>query len=314
MAADLTRAYQQNRTAGDLAKLAATAELRDSWDTGLRVERLDWDPQHRYYRVRSAGPDKRFDTSDDLSAMLEVRTRKIAGPPISDEMSVDLQIEHDRGPFNGRAEIVGSVKDVAGAAVQGATITARETATGATRTATTNAAGQFTLAGLAAGEYQLRVSSPGFRLASRAVTLKVRDRAVLSAVLSVGSVTEAVEVAAVGNRITIGGNVREFGGNVAGFAGGIAGGAPGGALGGVVGGGGGLPVVPIRGQFDAGRLLAAPPPPAKVIAEMELAPRKDLNSATLAKKEPVGAAAPHVRAYFPEALYINPEIVTDRDG
>src|ERR1039457_606340 len=50
-----------------------------------------------------------------------------------------------------------------------------------------------------------------------------------------------------------------------------------------------------------------------------LAPMRggDFNTATLAKKEKdsvVGAAAPHVRSYFPEALYINPEIVTDRDG
>ena len=45
----------------------------------------------------------------------------------------------------------------------GATVTAREAATGATRTAATNAAGQFTLAGLAAGDYEVRLSSPGFR-------------------------------------------------------------------------------------------------------------------------------------------------------
>ncbi len=28
----------------------------------------------------------------------------------------------------------------------------------------------------------------------------------------------------------------------------------------------------------------------------------------------IPAPAPHVRSYFPEALYINPEIITDRDG
>jgi uncharacterized protein YfaS (alpha-2-macroglobulin family) len=47
----------------------------------------------------------------------------------------------------------------------------------------------------------------------------------------------------------------------------------------------------------------------------EMAPR-DLNSATLAKKDKVSVepANAHTRSYFPEALYINPEIVTDRDG
>ena len=107
----LTRACQQNRSAGDLTKVAAKTDLRDPWDTPLRVDRLDWDPQHRYYLVRSAGPDKRFDTADDFSTILEVRTRKIAGPPTSDQIAIDLQIEHDRGPFNGLAEVVGSVKD-----------------------------------------------------------------------------------------------------------------------------------------------------------------------------------------------------------
>ena len=31
-------------------------------------------------------------------------------------------------------------------------------------------------------------------------------------------------------------------------------------------------------------------------------------------KESKGAPAAHVRSYFPEALYINPEIITDREG
>jgi A-macroglobulin TED domain/Carboxypeptidase regulatory-like domain/Alpha-2-macroglobulin family/MG2 domain/A-macroglobulin receptor binding domain/Alpha-2-macroglobulin bait region domain len=297
MTEDLNRVYQQNRSAGDLAKIAAKTDLRDSWDTGLRVERLDGDPQHRYYQVRSAGPDKRFDTADDLSTLLEVRTRKIAGPPTSDQMKIDLQVEHDRGPFNGRAEVAGTVKDVAGAAVPGATITLMESATGATRTATTNAAGQFTLAGLSAGDYQIRVSSPGFEIAARTLTLQVRDRAVLSAVLSVGAVTEAVVVEQfAAGRITVGGNV--------GMMRGIAGGVPGGVIGGIIGA---VASVSPR-QFDAGALRAP------MVKEMALMDRRDFNTATLAKKESVGAAAPHVRSYFPEALYINPEIVTDRDG
>jgi len=35
------------------------------------------------------------------------------------------------------------------------------------------------------------------------------------------------------------------------------------------------------------------------------------NTATVAKdKSDAGASAPRVRSYFPEALYINPEIIT----
>ena len=165
IAEQLTQAYQQNRKAGDLTKVcgedAGRCAIRGT--PACAWSAAHWDPQQRYYLVRSAGPDKRFDTADDLSTMLEVRTRKIAGPPDVRRSSIDLQIEHDRGPFNGRAEIVGSVTDPTGAAVAGADVTAREAATGATRTATTNAAGQFTLAGLAAGDYQVQVSVAGLQ-------------------------------------------------------------------------------------------------------------------------------------------------------
>ena len=59
--------------------------------------------------------------------------------------------------------------------------------------------------------------------------------------------------------------------------------------------------------------MAAAPAASAKMAEMD---RKDLNTATLAKKEKdsVGPAEAHTRSYFPEALYINPEIVTGRDG
>lgn len=300
LAQDFTRTYQQGG-AEELTRIAG-ANVRDAWDTGLRVERVPWN--RYYYEVRSAGPDKRFGTADDLAAYLEVHTRKIAGPPANVEMKVELNVEHDRGPFNGRAELTGSVKDETGTGVAGATITALA-GTGETRTATTNAAGQFTLAGLSPGEYQVRVSSPGFNSASRHVSLKVRDRAVLSTVLSVGSVMEAVVVDA------IQGQQGGFGGGgVAGVVGGVVGGVPGGVMGGIIGG-----LIPPRAQmrqFDAGMLAA----PAAMKAEMPmLADRKDLNSATLAKeKDKAGGAEPRVRSYFPEALYINPEIVTDRDG
>jgi uncharacterized protein YfaS (alpha-2-macroglobulin family) len=259
------------------------AAPHDAWGTALRVDRQ----QQRYYLVRSAGPDKQFNTADDLAAYLHVETRKVAGPPTSAEMHIEISMEHDRGPFNGLAEVTGSVKDSTGAAVSGATI-AVQVSGGTARTAKSNEAGQFTLAGLAPGEYQLRVSAPGFNVAQRAATLKARDRAVISVVLSVGETTEAIVVtAAVGT------------GRGGGIGFGVGGGVAGGVLGGIIGG--------VR-QFAA---------PAAPMAMMMVADRREFNTATVLKKEKdsvVGGAAPHVRSYFPEALYINPEIVTDRDG
>lgn len=52
-------------------------------------------------------------------------------------------------------------------------------------------------------------------------------------------------------------------------------------------------------------------------ADMVAVPKVALarNSAVLAKDEERGpGSAPRVRSYFPEALYINPEIITDGDG
>ena len=77
------------------------------------------------------------------------------------------------------------------------------------------------------------------------------------------------------------------------------------------GGGGGVFHQEMAREFD-GRLMATAAPAVIKMAEMN---RKDLNTATLVKqKESVRPADAHTRSYFPEALYINPEIVTDRDG
>jgi hypothetical protein len=63
----LTQGYAEHGSPSDLADVMAgvsTPEVFDSWDTKLRVERVPWDPQKRYYMLRSAGPDKRFGTVD----------------------------------------------------------------------------------------------------------------------------------------------------------------------------------------------------------------------------------------------------------
>ena len=67
--------YQQHYRA-QLARLGeACAAMRDAWGTSVRVTRVDGPPRDIYYEVRSAGPDKQFNTADDLAAYLEVRGR-----------------------------------------------------------------------------------------------------------------------------------------------------------------------------------------------------------------------------------------------
>jgi len=293
-------------SAQDLAK-TGSLEFHDAWDTKLRVEEVPWDPRHTHYLLRSAGPDKRFDTGDDLAAYLEVRSRKIMDHP--ELKSFDLNIEHDRGPFNGLAEIAGSVMDQTGAVIPGATAEVREISTGKIRRASTNAAGQFSLAGLPAGDYEAQVSSTGFQLASQRFSLAPRDRAVVSVILEVGAVIETVVVdAAPAQRIRMGGNLAGVGGFPGGVIGGVVGGVPG-------GGGGGLVMMEQMGKASmAGRFARTDGTHLGSGAQEDRALLM-VPMAGLALKVPIEpSAALHVRSYFPEALYINPQIITDQNG
>jgi hypothetical protein len=189
LAETLSRAYRQDSERGDLTKVfgristADRDEVRDAWDTELRVERIGWYRDKTHYIVRSAGADHRFDTGDDMVAYLEVRPGKIVGRPDSGSFSgsINLDIEHDHGPFNGLAEIAGTVTDPSGATVASAIVELRRVSTGKTRTARTNAAGQFSLSAIPAGDYEVQVSCAGFRPAELKFAVHARDRAVLSA-------------------------------------------------------------------------------------------------------------------------------------
>ena len=64
-------------------------------------------------------------TGDDLQAILLCQRKWIAGPPDPESARINVNIEHDRGPFNGRAEIVGTVTDPSGAVVPGADVELR---------------------------------------------------------------------------------------------------------------------------------------------------------------------------------------------
>ncbi len=111
-----------------------------------------------------------------------------------------------------------------------------------------------------------------------------------------------------------------------GFGGGI-GAGKGGGFGG--GGGGGVlrQVVQVQGQQGQmgmqggvlGGIIGGVPAAANMLMARDLSVNGAIASAgavstgSLAKKEP-GAPAARVRSYFPEALYINPEIITDQKG
>ena len=293
LAKELSQAYEKNPKAGDPAdvygKLAQSgdAEFRDPWGHSLTFERARWDASKKYYLMRSAGPDGQLNTYDDLQAVLLFQRKWIAGPPSPGSTRINANIEHDRGPLNGRAEIVGTVTDPTGAVVAGADVELRSGGSGKIRSANCDASGRFSFSGLPEGDYVIQVTQQGFKTAAVALTLEVRDRAVLSAVLSIGQASEVVEVT--GANVGVQTETAMVQATMAP----VPGGAAGGILGAMV--------------FDQqARIQNLPVNGREVVAF------KALNNGVLAKDS--SAPAAHVRSYFPEALYINPEIITDKDG
>jgi hypothetical protein len=94
-------------------------------------------------------------------------------------------------------EITGQVTDPAGATVPGAKVTATNSATNAVREAVSNDAGVYGFPALQPGVYNLRVEKPGFRAVARnGVRLEVQQNARIDFELTVGAVTESIEVSA----------------------------------------------------------------------------------------------------------------------
>jgi hypothetical protein len=93
--------------------------------------------------------------------------------------------------------ILGNVTDPSGAAISGATVTARNTATGDVRTTTTGAAGSYVFPEEQPGTYDVMVKAPNFKeFVSKGVTLDVSSTATVNAALQLGSANEQVTVEA----------------------------------------------------------------------------------------------------------------------
>jgi hypothetical protein len=91
--------------------------------------------------------------------------------------------------------IVGTVLDAQGAVIPNATITARNRETGLERTAMSESAGEFTVASVTPGPYDVTVSAPGFRQEVRSgITMTVGATVRLDFKLTVGDVQQKVVV------------------------------------------------------------------------------------------------------------------------
>jgi hypothetical protein len=228
LAEHFSSTYAQDPDAGTLpqlmAKLVAAHDplVRDSWGNDLILEHPTWMQRDEFQLRSTASWQTNGGGGLGLALLLHVnrgtvlRNARPGG-------TIDLGMEHDRGPFNGLAEIAGTVVDASGAVVPGVFVTA-QSSTGKTMTTHADADGHFQFSTVLPGDYNLEIISLGFRAASRELALQARDRAVLSVKLEVRQITESVEVSTGGYGLGQDGSVA--GGTVGGVIGGIVGAVP----------------------------------------------------------------------------------------
>ena len=95
------------------------------------------------------------------------------------------------------SQISGTVRDITGSTVPGATVTLTNQATGVVQAQTTTDAGVFAFPAIPVGEYTVKVDGSGFKsFVSTGNTVLVNTPSAVDVTLEVGAATEKVEVAA----------------------------------------------------------------------------------------------------------------------
>jgi len=95
------------------------------------------------------------------------------------------------------ASIRGTVVDPAGAAVQGASVSATQIETGLVRSSVTDRSGEYVLLELPVGQYKLQASAKGFQsYVQQGIILEVNETATVPVRLVVGTETQKIEVQA----------------------------------------------------------------------------------------------------------------------
>src|SRR6185295_15649412 len=90
--------------------------------------------------------------------------------------------------------IQGNITDAQGAVVPGATITVRNVATGVERSTVSDSSGDYLAPSLAPGRYRVEARLSGFNEQSRDVDVDVAQTSVMNIRLTVGTVSEDVNV------------------------------------------------------------------------------------------------------------------------
>src|SRR3984957_11024202 len=103
------------------------------------------------------------------------------------------------------SEVNGNVTDPSGAGIAGATVKMTQVDRDEAHSATTDATGRYSLVNLPSGDYRLEVTSAGFeRYRQTGITLTVGSNREINVPMTVGAVTETVEVSAAASQVEIG--------------------------------------------------------------------------------------------------------------
>jgi uncharacterized protein YfaS (alpha-2-macroglobulin family) len=261
---------------------------------------------YSYLTLRSAGPDGRDGTPDDLTiavyAHQEDASRQAA---VNFHGNVSKQAEVVAG---GRAAIQGRITDEKGNGVGAVKVSARRRSNGRIVSVYTDSTGRFAISDLAPGAYEVNFESDPYRpMSYRKLVIDSGERATLDARLDVPG---GMPIS-----LTVYGYTR-FGKGEANFMA-LDGPMPGGVAGGVPGG-------RVRGEPLAARqkVAVAAMAPATVAAQNAALPPLEKDKEERDEKKAGGAddaggaggAGPRVRSFFPETLYTNPALITDGQG
>src|SRR5438874_1321219 len=96
------------------------------------------------------------------------------------------------------ARLLGTVTDPTGAVIPGATVVARNVATGLDRKTVANESGNYSIPSLPIGQYTLVAESAGFRTSTiTGLTLQLNQEARFDIKLELGAAAESIQVQAV---------------------------------------------------------------------------------------------------------------------
>ena len=265
--------------------------LEDPWGTPMTGEG-DIHQGASYISLRSAGPDKKSQTQDDLVIGLYAQRPTTAHlRQVTGKMTVQTGVV-----AGGNSGIQGSLKDDHGNTISGVRVRIQRVSNGRTVNVYSDSNGKFHASDLKPGNYRLSYEVNGFRfLFSRVFSLSSGERATVDQVLETRAISPiSLSVYGYGS-----GRGRQIG----------AGGVPMGVFANRQ-----VENLPLNGRAMMDLAMMQPAAAPEALAKRKASLRDESKDKKADVDDEASAAGPRVRSYFPETLYTNPALITDSQG